>query len=298
MSTFTISQQPESTDIFLYPISDASSGLSPYGETNNYECVDDDVLSPDSTTYVYTTSASTVYDMYGLTNHTTETGIINYVQINNRAMSYGLDQERLGNYYVLLGVSTATEMSTNMDVTQAYVDYGMTHTSQPSTAGTAWTWAAIDHLQSGVSCNSPQISGASVNRKYVPCSDMVAGEGKELYMWDNPRTFSGQGGSHWARVMDENILRGNGVGSGGGGTESAWHDDIYNTKPADSAASITSNVIQKITVTSKVVRWKESEYDSHYKCSIQIGSQATAYGTEHDRDSGLETDRMYLMIHG
>lgn len=288
--TFTISQQPDSTNLWIYPVSSGSvdsQDLTPFGETNNWECVDEVYSAPDITTYVYTTSAVSLYDMYNLTDHTTETGNINYVQLVNRAVSSGYEQHANGNYRVGLNVSGVTYWSVNKDITQTYDDYSITYASQPSDASD-WNWVAVDALQSGVSCNSPLISGASVSRTYVPHMDEPHAT-DSLYRWIYTSTFDGQDGTHWDRVMDDVADTGAGVGSGGGGTAATWHYDMYNTIPEASAASITSDIIQKVVVNSKVYRWNFSEYDSHFKPSIQIGSTTTYYGTERDRDTGLDT---------
>lgn len=285
--TFTISQQPDSTDLYLYPTSDVSSGLSPYGETNNYECVDDTVLSPDTSTYVYTTSATTVYDMYRLTNHTTETGVINYVQILNRAMSYGNEQERLGNYYVAMDCSGVTDYSSNKDITQSYADYSKLYTSQPSDASD-WNWTAVDNIQSGVSCNSPQISGASVTMVY----DAQGSDTNGLWQWRYdvyPRFHSVGDATNYTLVdytdppFSPWYHSGVGIEDGLDAGES-WHDDIYLTAPDASGVSITSDVIQKV-ILSAYIGYSNGNYRMvNYKPSITLGG-STDYGTTKDRDT-------------
>ena len=91
--TFTISQQPDSANLFLYPNGDDTTALSRNTGSNNYECVDDVWYSPDEdTTYVYTTNTTEVEDKYTLENHGSTTGDINYVRLFARARSVNSNQ--------------------------------------------------------------------------------------------------------------------------------------------------------------------------------------------------------------
>ena len=264
MSTFTISQQPDSTNLFLYPVSSASEGQTRFGESTNWECVDETWDSPDLTTYVYNQSTTSTYDMYNLTDHTTETGVINYVQIVNRATTNRYDQNRLGNYRIMIDVdSSSTYIGDDKTLTQSYEDYSEMHTSQPSNSE-AWTWAAIDLLQSGVSASSPQISGASLNMQYVCVSDVSLG----LLSYPN---WADNTYPHFSKIAPGETSNGVGYKKGYDATQS-YNADSFNTAPADSAASITSDIIQHIIISALIVpSIPAGTIKMNYKPSITLG---------------------------
>ena len=68
-ATFTITQQPSSVNLYLYPEADSATNLTPVGAANNYDCVNDNYSLPDTNTYVYTTNIAETSDLYTLQNH-------------------------------------------------------------------------------------------------------------------------------------------------------------------------------------------------------------------------------------
>ena len=171
-ATFTITQQPDSTDLWLYPNSSSVTELIAFGAVENYECIDENRTVPDLTTYVYTDSVSAVSDLYGLPNHTTETGTINSIAVYIRAKSHLYNQNSTGTYDILIwngetdptfgtpiNVFNSSEATYGDDInlTTGYSNHYCTWTSNPTT-NIGWQWHEIDSLLIGIKSSSPSIT--------------------------------------------------------------------------------------------------------------------------------------------
>jgi len=163
MSTFKITQSVKSANLFLIPSADGCNiDLTPFGEVNNWKCVDDPKnSSDDDATYNYNNTANLKHDLYGLPNHTTETGTINYVQVFARAKSHIFAQHSEGIYKILITDNACGDIykSDDKDLTTSYGMHNKVWVDNPRTAS-AFTWDDIDNLQVGVECDSPEITGA------------------------------------------------------------------------------------------------------------------------------------------
>lgn len=116
----------------------------------NWEDVDDPVGSPDdNATYVFATgrSAGEKYDLYNLSDHTAETGTINFVRVYIRCKSAGGS-----------GITARSKIKTNATVytgainnpvPTSWTDYSDDWDFNPFTL-VAWTWDEIDALQAGI----------------------------------------------------------------------------------------------------------------------------------------------------
>jgi hypothetical protein len=160
-ATFTISQQPVSGNLFLYPIDDVSgaTAFTASGSGKNYQYVDDPRDVPDTSTYVYTTSMSDVTDVYELQDHTTETGTINHVQVFARAKSQYASS---ATFRILIEDNNdIRNTSTDFNFTTDYTTYNYTWTSNP-TDGTTWKWNNIDNMKIGMSAKSVNTPGGVI----------------------------------------------------------------------------------------------------------------------------------------
>lgn len=161
MADFTITQTPNAKTIYLYPNgSGCTTQLTPFGESNNYACIDEDYLSPDDDgTYVYSSATGEVQDLYTLEDSTITTGTILYVKVFARAKSASYAQSSSGVYKILVSDSTCTltDKSDDIDLVTSYKDYSYTLTENPMTS-TNWTWTDINNLQVGIECSSPTVN--------------------------------------------------------------------------------------------------------------------------------------------
>lgn len=160
MATFTLTQSRESADLYLYPDANGCNiDLTPIGAARNWDCVNDSRNTPDDDdTYVYSSSTILQYDLYGLPNHTTESGTINYVQVFNRAKSNNLAQHNDGIYKIILTDNACADIykSNDINLTTSYQTQNQVWETNPRTTAT-WTWADIDNLQIGIECDSPEV---------------------------------------------------------------------------------------------------------------------------------------------
>lgn len=149
---------------FLPNVNGCHIDFTPIGEVNNWECVDDPVATPDEdATYVYSTATNLQYDLYGLSNYTTESGTINYIQIYGRAKSHIHSQHASGIFKLVLTDNNCTNIykSDDKEITTDYVTYDNTWTENPRTSN-AFTWEEFNNLQIGVECSSPSIGVAHI----------------------------------------------------------------------------------------------------------------------------------------
>lgn len=162
MGTFSISQTRASMDLFLIPNANGCNiDLTPIGDTNNWECVDDPIATPDEdATYVKSSATNLKYDLYILPNHTTEIGTINNVQVFARAKSQTIGQHEDGIFKILVTDDACANIYKSNDMSlmaSTYKIYSKVWTENPRTS-TAWIWSDIDNLQIGAECSSPSIN--------------------------------------------------------------------------------------------------------------------------------------------
>ena len=173
MSSIILSQSPVSYNLFLYPMSDSTVALQifPTSPATHFDKVDDLPSSPnDDTDYVFASTGSVpaILDMYNLTNHTTETGTINYIQVFTRAKAYPTGQSATGEYKHKITCGAGNALSPNYaPVSTAYQPYSTIWTTRPAD-GLAWTWTDIDALVAGVSISSPLVTNAPEQRILRP----------------------------------------------------------------------------------------------------------------------------------
>lgn len=117
------------------------------GASTHWEDVDED--PPDEhTTCVATSSVAYLRDLYNIANHSVGGGTINHITVYARCNGNAApDQESLK---IAIKSNVTVSESGEKTVTTSYADYSNKWTTDPDT-GLAWTWAAIDSLQVGVS---------------------------------------------------------------------------------------------------------------------------------------------------
>ena len=162
MSNIIFEQAPTSYNLIIYPNGDSSVALQRYptSPATNYDKVDDVSTVPnDDVDYVYcNTIPPSILDMYTFTDYTTETGLINYIQVFTRAKAYPVGQSLTGEYKHKITCLTGNALSSNYaPVTTAYQPYSTIWTTRPAD-GLAWTWTDINALIAGVSVSSPLIT--------------------------------------------------------------------------------------------------------------------------------------------
>jgi flagellin-like protein len=127
-----------------------------YSSLNNWECVDESTSDNDNY-YVYN-GGSTSYrtDVYGISNHGSETGTILSVEVFVNCRKYGSDSDNSYAETAIRVGSTNTFGSPNT-LSGSYQTYNTLYTTKPG--GGSWTWTDIDNLQAGVSLRSGDING-------------------------------------------------------------------------------------------------------------------------------------------
>ncbi|GAI05968.1 unnamed protein product, partial [marine sediment metagenome] len=160
MGTFTITQSRIGNILYLNPSGiGCNTDLTPIGDVNNWQCVDDPQLKPDDdTTYVHSDATDLKYDLYTLPD-TTETGIINHVKIYTRAKSDTYAQGDDGIYKIIVTDNACSNIYKSNDIdilTDNYRTYSNVLSVNPRTSN-SWKWDDIDNLQIGNECNSPTL---------------------------------------------------------------------------------------------------------------------------------------------
>ena len=128
--------------------------MDPFGEANNYECVDE--ANPDGdTTYVYAEAEGSYtlhYDVYNMEDHTTETGTIAQVAVY-AVCKKTLETDPYVPYPILkTGGSIYSSISPEDSITSAsYVTFVSYWRTNPKT-DIPWTWDDIDSLGIGIMC--------------------------------------------------------------------------------------------------------------------------------------------------
>ena len=110
---------------------------------SHYDKVDE--VTADATTYV----AGTGYDLYGIPDHTTESGVINYVKIFYRVLAYSQYGGGYGYSKPAIKTGGTIYYGTQITVADWWTTYNYTWNTNPQT-GVAWTWDDIDALQIGI----------------------------------------------------------------------------------------------------------------------------------------------------
>lgn len=117
------------------------------GTGSHYDKVDE--VTPDTTTYVHTTSASYQRDLYGIPDHTAETGAINHITVYFRIRC----SDAVANAYAKPSIKSNSTVTDGIQVAHPYTYY-TTYSQQWDTNpadSLAWDWSDIDALQVGVS---------------------------------------------------------------------------------------------------------------------------------------------------
>ena len=173
MSTFTITQTPDDNNLYLYPDGSSSTQCISSGSLNHHMIDDTYNNADDDTTYVYTTNIGSQYDFYTITNHTDETGSINYVSVVSTAKSHTNGQSSSGTYELWIKDSTSgSSVSSQVDhapLSTSYKKYYHNFTSSPT--GASWDWNAIDNLIIGFECSSPTVTSANQTLTLRPTGD-------------------------------------------------------------------------------------------------------------------------------
>ena len=143
--TFTISQTPSSQNLYIYPTSDSLSPFEPSAGSNNYAMVDDVWNNPNTSDYVYMTDVTNLKDRYTLTDHTSETGTINYVKLIAYAKADFVSTAPTLALHTYLSATEDEESA--QALTGSYSKYYNTFTQDPGSG--AWSWTDIDNVLAG-----------------------------------------------------------------------------------------------------------------------------------------------------
>jgi hypothetical protein len=122
-----------------------------YRETSPHYARVDEEISDEDDSYVYWNEASVVSDLYGIPNHITETGTINYVQIFAEAKSNEFAPHVDTKFNILCSPDSTcsiTYKSNDISLLNQYTKYQHVWTQNPATSA-AWTWSDIDALAIG-----------------------------------------------------------------------------------------------------------------------------------------------------
>lgn len=267
VNSFTINQTPSSLNSFFYPNADTGKKqLTAVGDATNYGCVDENKDVPDDdATYVYSTNTSIVTDIYMLPNHTTEAGIINYVQVFARAKSNLYNQAATGIYKLLVSTSAVTYSSVDIDLTTDYTTYNKLWIQNPATSA-AWTWANIDDLKIGIACSSPSIIGFAASQTLRP-----NGVGTNTVI---PSQWPASG-DHFDKVddviaddADTYVIN----DTNGGNT---WKTDTYQMENLTGSGTITD-----VTILHRSKSWKNDNYYNSSKCVVYL-NPSYLYGDDY-----------------
>jgi hypothetical protein len=127
----------------------STTQLTPYGETANWQCVDDAGEGDGDSSCVFSSGAAG-RDTYQVQNHPSKTGIISNVIVNVRVKQTGFG---IGFARTVL-ITHGVEYSGNLEVLGfSYSVRSTTYQQNPFT-GEDWTWDEIDNLEIGVRLSS------------------------------------------------------------------------------------------------------------------------------------------------
>lgn len=260
--TFTLSQTPDSANLYLYPSGASWTNFTPLYAAN-WQNVDDLWSSPSTTDYVYSnTHGSTATDMYTLPDHTTETGTINYVQVIAQAKSQGHAGSSNSTFGLVISDSTGTVFSSNQaPLTNTFAQYSFVTTKKSD--GNTWTWAEIDHMCIGVESSSATVNDSSTVTTLRPSG---AGTNTNLIIGG-----TSQAATNWESVdevtADDLVTY---VYSGSGQAASY----LLDTYAVPNLSSICQGTINNVTLTFKY----KMETTGYIKPCWYVGG--AYYGTE------------------
>ena len=135
MATLTLRPNAAGDETNLTPIPGS-------GEANWQDV--DEVTSDEDTTYVKVNNTSK-RDLYGLPDHTTEGGVINFVKATARCRL----TVNTGSVRPAVKTEGTVYEGTEQSLTASHVNYSHQWDTNPNT-GIAWTWSQIDALQAGI----------------------------------------------------------------------------------------------------------------------------------------------------
>ena len=177
MGTFTISQSQPGQEVWLYPSGNGCLiELTPIGEANNWQCVDE--LKDDTnedTDYVASSDIAAKKDLYLTAESIVSNlaGTINYVQIYARAKSHLYPQHEDGIFkiFLTLNPSGCTEgdfyKSSDKGLITSYSTVNHVWNLNPLTS-LSWVWADIENLEIGVEVSSPTLTDYQVGATFRP----------------------------------------------------------------------------------------------------------------------------------
>jgi len=139
-------------------------------DSNNWQFVDE--ASADTGTYVYDNDAGDYdYDTYRTQDHGTTSGNINSVTVYIRCRRHPRGYSSSGSTCyarTALRIGGTTYYGNQNTLSNSWVTYSRPYPTNPG--GGAWTWAAIDSLECGVSLRSGDTGGSS--RIYAACTQV------------------------------------------------------------------------------------------------------------------------------
>jgi len=160
MGKVILTQVQASKNLYLYPNSDICTGDWNYDATL-YSKIDDPYNAPDDDeTYTSVDTEEPGNFMCGLTDHTSETGRINYVQVVARARLFEGGQAPTSEFKIVISpTSSCTDYyeSNNFNLVTVYNNFNYVWTVNPSTS-TEWTWDDIDNLSVGLYIYNPNMN--------------------------------------------------------------------------------------------------------------------------------------------
>lgn len=269
MATFTITQQPNEKDAYLYPSNDGCDiDCFPFGDTRNYLCVDDEYnsLTPDSD-FVYFDGDSTVSDIYAFENHGSLSGTINYVKVHCRAKSDAFPPAHDFVYKIsMCSDSGCTYFATSpiQNLSTGFTTFGYSWDENPFTTA-AWTWGDIDKLQAGFEASSPSVIVSpfimlpAADGDRTDIESVTAGyEHWEAVRAENPLTQITESGNAWAYDIYEYVMS----------------DGAYYTSNCRACCKFGEYVVACDMNDTYIYAWRDGK--SHYLTELDDGGYTIA----------------------
>ena len=262
MSNIVFSQTPVSYNLFLYPTGDNAVALQifPTSPVTHFDKVDEAVTSPnDDTDYVFcNTIPPAILDMYALTDHTTEIGTINFIQVFTRAKAYPVAQSPSGEYKHKITCGAGNALSPNYaPLSTVYNEFSTIWTTSPATS-VAWTWAEIDALLAGISVSSPTVT-STIDTIFRPNAAGTANENRHCI---NEDIYAGDATNY--QYVDEDVA--DDLGTYLYNTMSLENRDSYNI-PNSSGLSGTINYVALFARMRKAYSSQASNAHLSLRCS-------------------------------
>ena len=148
MANISFTQAPDSQNLCIYPTGNNGVNFNPSTGASNYLLIDDTWNNYDTTDFVYESDLGAVKDQYYLTNHTTETGTVNYVELMVYAKA---DFDTHAPTLTIHDYLVSEDAGSANTLTNSYVKYREKYTKNPSSGD--WSWTDIDNLRAGFSGN-------------------------------------------------------------------------------------------------------------------------------------------------